>query len=76
MSLEPDRVTLLCCHKDGIGPVSGEIRGLGHTIEVDGAQNIFAVAFDSHGKVAGLLAERANKVLVDGVDVLQGVEHT
>lgn len=70
------RVSMLCCQKDGLGPVSGEIRGLGHTIEVDGAENVFAAAFDANGKVADLLAEGANRVVIDGVDVLRNAKRT
>lgn len=66
-----DRVSLLCCQKDGLGPVCGEIRGMGHTVEVDGAENVFAVTFDAHGKFIDFLAENASKVKVDGVDVLR-----
>ena len=66
-----NKVSMLCCQKDGLGAISGEIRGLGHSIEVVGAENVFAVTFDSNGKVTDFLAEHAKKVIVDGKDVLR-----
>lgn len=65
-----DRTVVLGCNRDGLGTFRGRLQALGHTIDVEGAESIVAVAFDSAGAVVDVLAPKAQQIRIDGSDML------
>lgn len=65
---DDSRSVVLCCRKDGAGPVAGRLRALGHTIEVDGVEDVLAVTFLPDGGIGEIVAAGARRLVIDGVE--------